>query len=364
MFLQIVYILIGVLIIGVTLLSAIRTFVSPRAEADRLTEFIFAFFKAIFQTAARLFPSYRQKDRIMAFFAPVVLLTFPPVWLLLITVGFSFIYYALGISNWSQAFTLSGSSLLTLGFAKSEYHFPVLEFAQATLGPLLIALLISYLPTMYAAYQAREKAVNQLIVRAGSPPSPIQMLMRFHRLNRLDNLSSFWEQWETWFVELEQSHTSFSALVYFRSLQPEHSWVNSAAAILDAASLRLALLDLPGDLEPHPLPDGSETPSDAQAAIAIRAGFIALRRIADLFDLTYNPAPTFPQDPISITREQFDQAVSNLKQQEVPLRQDLEKAWLDFAGWRVNYDSVLGALLVLTMAPPASWMGSNDIPND
>ena len=98
---------------------------------------------------------------------------------------------------------------------------------------------------MYAAYISREKAVNLLTVRAGSPPSAVQMLLRFHRLDRLGRLSSFWEQWENWFVELEQSHTSFSALVYFRSLQPEHSWVNSAAAILDAASLRLALLDLP-----------------------------------------------------------------------------------------------------------------------
>ncbi|MEN8241554.1 MAG: hypothetical protein ABFS17_06515 [Chloroflexota bacterium] len=361
--LNIVYILIGVFITGLTLLSATRTFVSPRAESDKLTEFIFRFFRMVFQTAARLFPKYRQKDRIMAFYAPVVLLSLPPVWLLLISIGFTFIYYGLGISNWSQAFILSGSSLLTLGFAKSEYLFPVLEFTQATLGPLLIALLISYLPTMYAAYQYREKAVNLLTVRAGSPPSPLQMLMRFHRLNQLDHLSTFWEQWENWFVELEHSHTSFSALVYFRSLQPEHSWVNSAAAILDAAALRLAVLDLSSDLRPHRLPDGSETPSDPQAAITIRAGFIALRRIADLFKVEYNADPNFPADPISITRAQFDLAISSLQDQGIPLQGDLEKAWQDFAGWRVNYDSVLEALLNLTMAPPSSWVGFNDLPN-
>jgi hypothetical protein len=249
--------------------------------------------------------------------------------------------------------------LLTLGFAKSEYLFPILEFTQAVMGPLLIALLISYLPTMYAAYQAREKTVNQLTVRAGSPPSPVQLLRRFHRLNRLDELSPFWDQWETWFVELEQSHTSFSVLVYFRSLQPEHSWVNSAAAVMDAAALRLALLDLPDNLEPQLLPDGTETPSDARAAIAIRAGFIALRRIADLFKVDYNADPRFPHDPISITREQFDQAAGYLHQQGIPLHKDMEKAWQDFAGWRVNYDSVLQALRDLTMAPPSSWLGDS-----
>jgi hypothetical protein len=37
----------------------------------------------------------------------------------------------------------------------------------------------------------------------------------------------------------------------------------------------------------------------------------------------------------------------------VPLKADLEQAWRDFAGWRVNYDRVLLALAALTMAPHA-----------
>ena len=39
----------------------------------------------------------------------------------------------------------------------------------------------------------------------------------------------------------------------------------------------------------------------------------------------------------------------------VPLKADLEQAWRDFAGWRVNYDRVLLALAALTMAPHAPW---------
>jgi hypothetical protein len=247
--------------------------------------------------------------------------------------------------------------LLTLGFAKSEFQYPVLEFIQATLGPLLIALLISYLPTMYSAFQSREKMINLLTIRAGSPPSPVQMLMRLHRLNRLNEITEIWEQWETWFVELEESHTSLSALVFFRSPQAENSWVNAAGAIMDAAALRLALLDLPGDEKPIPLPDGSEIPSDAQAAITIRAGFIALRRIADFFNVRYNPNPHFPEDPISITRDEFNQVIKMFEQQGIHVRNDLEKAWSDFAGWRVNYDPVLEALKTLTMAPPSTWLG-------
>ena len=39
----------------------------------------------------------------------------------------------------------------------------------------------------------------------------------------------------------------------------------------------------------------------------------------------------------------------------VPLKDDRDRTWQDFAGWRVNYDVVLLALAGLTMAPPAPW---------
>jgi hypothetical protein len=283
----------------------------------------------------------------------------PPTWLALLTVSFTFIYYAVGVEDLAEAFAISGSSLLTLGFARSAVQFPILEFTQAVLGPLLIALLIAYLPTMYAAFQNRERQVNQLTVRADSPPSPVSMLLRFQRLNRIHDLSALWAEWENWFVDVEESHTSLAALVFFRSPQPDHSWVNAAGCLLDAAALRLALFDLPGDVANSPIPGGGTVPSDASAAIAIRAGFIALRRIADFFTVAYNPNPHFPDDPISVSREDFDRACELFIQAGIPLREDREQAWRDFAGWRVNYDPVLNALKVLTMAPPSDWLGGN-----
>ena len=37
------------------------------------------------------------------------------------------------------------------------------------------------------------------------------------------------------------------------------------------------------------------------------------------------------------------------------MKADLDRAWRDFAGWRVNYDRVLLAMAALTMAPDAPW---------
>jgi hypothetical protein len=152
-------------------------------------------------------------------------------------------------------------------------------------------------------------------------------------------LGILWTSWEAWFVDIEESHTSLAALSFFRSPQPHRSWVTAAGAVLDAASLVLSAVDIP---------------RDTQADLCIRAGYLALRYIASFFRISYNPDPA-PTDPISITKKEFDAACDELAEVGVPLKPDREQAWRDFAGWRVNYDTVLLALAELTMAPPAPW---------
>jgi hypothetical protein len=85
------------------------------------------------------------------------------------------------------------------------------------IGLILVALLISYLPTIYSAFAHRENLVNKLEVRAGSPPSALEMLLRFQRIHGLDRLTEQWVAWETWFSEIEESHISLPALVFYRS---------------------------------------------------------------------------------------------------------------------------------------------------
>jgi hypothetical protein len=91
------------------------------------------------------------------------------------------------------------------------------------------------------------------------------------------------------------------------------------------------------------------------ARLCLRAGYLALRRIADMFDIVYIETPSFPEDPISISREEFDAACATLAEAGVPMREDMDQAWLDFGGWRVNYDLPLLALAALVQAPYAPW---------
>ena len=324
-----------------TVYSAIQTFVLPRAANDIVIYVVFRGLRRVFDLRLKKARSFEQRDRIMALYAPIGLLLLPPAYLILIFISFALMYWAVGhVDSFVQALKVSGSSLLTLGYqAPGGLSDGLLMFTEAALGLILVAVLIAYLPTMYSAFQRREQAVTMLEVRAGSPPSAIEMILRYQRIHGLDRLTDLWIEWERWFADLEESHTSLAALVFFRSPQPDHAWVTAAGAVLDAAALIRSTVDVP---------------ADAQADLCIRAGYLALRRIADYFRVPYNAQPQ-ADDPISISRAEFDAAYDELHKGGVSLKADRDRAWHDFAGWRVNYDTVLLALAAITMAPYAPW---------
>jgi hypothetical protein len=328
----------GVMVWG-TLASVIKTLILPRSAPDFLSRTVFVAMRSVFYFRLRWARSYAEQDDILSFFAPVSLLMLLPIWYTAVLIAYGLAYWALG-SPWNEALHISGSSVFTLGYTgTNDLPRAALTFSEAALGLLLVALLIAYLPTMYAAFSRREAAVNLLEVRAGNPPAAAEMLKRYHRLHGLDQLHDIWHTWEAWFADVEESHTSLPALVFFRSPRPEHSWVTASGAVLDTAALTLAVVDVP---------------HDPQADLCLRAGYLALRRIADFFEIPYDPAPQ-PSDPISVTRAEFDAVYADLAEHGLPLRPDREQAWRDFLGWRVNYDGVLLRLAGLTLAPRAPW---------
>ncbi len=340
--------IIGALLVVLTLVSAVQTFVLPRGTRDLLTHFAFSFTWLFFLPAIRLSRSYGQRDRIMAFFAPFALLLLPATWLSLLLFAYMLMYWAAGVHPLSEAFILSGSSLFTLGFARAESTFVLtLVFTEAALGLSMVALLIAYLPTMYSAFQRREEAVNLLEVRAGSPASAVEWIQRAYRINWLETMGQQFGTWEIWFADLEESHTSLSPLVFFRSPQADRSWITASGAVLDTAAMMLAVVDVRFE--------------DVEARLCLRAGFLALRRISDVFGIQYNADAVYPDENISITREEFFRACAELVKSGVPLKPDLDQGWLDYAGWRVNYDRPLLALSALVRAPYAPWSSDRSI---
>lgn len=343
--LNVVVFLVGALAVSATVASAVRTVVLPRGIPAKLSSFVFVNVRRIFNLRLRRSASYEDRDRVMASFAPLSLLLLAVTWLAIVLSGYTAMFWALGAHPVREAVTVSGSSLFTLGFDRPpDLPKVAMTFTEATLGLSLAALLITYLPSLYAAFSRRESMVTLLEIRAGSPPSGVEMIERYYLIHSFRELDDAWPTWESWFVELEETHTSLPSIVFFRSPQPDHSWVTAAGAVLDAAALFRSCV-------PEHQP---------RADLCLRSGYLALRRIADFFGIPYDPDPS-PDDPVTVARDEFDAAYDRLGDAGVSLVEDREQAWKDFKGWRVNYDTVLVTLAALVMAPYAPWSSDRSV---
>jgi hypothetical protein len=337
-----VFDLLGLAIVAVTLVSVVRSTILPRGVRSRIAAWVFQTTRVVFRLRTGRSPTYERRDKVMAMYGPITLLGLLTTWYVLLFLGFASLYLGVATNDVGRAIRLSGSGMFTLGTTSDPRVIPSLtSYVQAGLGLLVLTLLITYLPTLYTIFSERESSVAALQVRAGSPPTAWNLLIRYYRIGSMDRMSELWQTWEGWFAALEESHVSFPALPYFRSPQPDQSWVTAGGTVLDTASLWVSTV---------------VHPNDPDAQLCIRAGYIALRRIAAFFRVPFDPDPQ-PDDPITIARSEYDEACRWMEQAGVPLVADREASWRAFKGWRVNYDTVLLNLARLVEAPTAPWTG-------
>src|SRR5207247_3725139 len=117
-------------------------------------------------------------------------------------------------------------------------------FAEGVGCPGLLAIANTDLSAFPACCAEGVDAVVDLENKAVSAASGVEMIERYWILGRVDRLEEVWRDWEAWFVQVEESHSSFPALVFFRSPQPDHCWVTAAGAVLDAGSLISSTVDV------------------------------------------------------------------------------------------------------------------------
>jgi hypothetical protein len=329
----------GVCLQIVVLDAAIRTFLLPRVATVRLSRYTSrGIAKAFRMITSR--KSYVTKDEILAIYPSIVLLSYQVVWLALSLVAFGGIYIASGVKTFAHAFALSGSSIIGAGIvADRNGSLLAPQYVEAGLGLVLLALLIAFIPTLYQSFQRREYAVSRLTVRAGIPATPWGVLEIAASVDSYQRLDELWREWEAWFIDVGETHTTLVILNYYRSPNPDQTWIGSAASVLDAAALFQAAVAA----DPSPT-----------AGLCIRAGWLSLRRIADYFKVPY-PTDLHKKIPISISREEFEIVLDRLARVGVPILADRDVAWRDFVGWRVNYDAMIEAFYGLFTCPRTDW---------
>ena len=270
------------------------------------------------------------RELLLALFGPLVLVGLVALWAATTVVGFALLSWGAGVplsgpaasDSFPTALYLSGVTFFTLGngdVAPASGLGRVLAVVEASLGLGFLALIIAYLPTIYAAASQREPIINLLDARAGSPPTAGAFLSQLGE--DTDALERSLQQWEEWAAQILESHLSYPILAFFRSQHDRQSWLMTAIFFLDVSSLvivglgsrnaartrqarltfaiaRHVLVDLCQPLEApprHPSPDRLP-PEDLAALRALLAasgqpltpGDAANRRLADLRDL-YEP---------------------------------------------------------------------------
>ena len=328
----------GIVIIIVSTGIAIRTFMVPAGAPPLINRVLFRFTQALFAAVIRPIRSEMRRQSVLSLFAPVSLLVVLMVLLGMIGVGYMLALYGAGIKPMIRAFLFSGSALSTLGFESPGNNFwvIVLSAVEALTVVIIVALLIGYLPTIYSSYQQREQAVNNLDELTGAQPDGIKVVDAYGNIFGPTRLGELWQTWIGWFADLATSGSTLSGELYLRSSRWDRSWISAAGAMLDAAALVESSLDLS---------------TDPAAERLVRLGSRALRRVLEPLSLRCPEEPKWPETPINITKQEFEEAYDHLQKSGLPMKPDKSAAWTTFVQHRVQYECPLMTLVRLKKPP-------------
>lgn len=333
--------------------SVIGTLIVPRLVGSWLTRWVDRVVPGAYRLATSGISDYRRRDRVLATQAAAILLTQLVAWLAIVFLGFTLLLWPFARAGITSAFSDAGSSLFTLGYAEPSGSWPAaLVFIAAATGMIIVALQIGYLPTLYAAFNRRETEVALLNARSGVPNWGPELLARTHYAlgsgtSTVDTLPDLYSRWERWAADVAESHTTYLPLVRFRSPRPLSSWVIALLAVLDSAALYLALS--PGAAPTVP------------ARLCLRGGFECLTRVARAMGCDV-PETADPAAGISVTYDEFLEAVERMRKVDFIIERDPADAWPDFVGWRVNYEKAAYAIAAAIDAAPALWSGPRRYP--
>lgn len=188
-------------------------------------------------------------------FAAFLLLSAFVSWVALVNLGFGLIVHALradfrpAIESFPEALFQTGSAMMTLGLSgRHAEGWARLAVVLAGLSGLqVVTLALTYILQIQTALQQRDAAVIMLSSRAGAPPSGLAVLTVMAELGLQPELADFFLDWERWAAQLLYSHAAHPVLGYFRSPDQDNDWLDSLAAVLDAAALMLSLVEDDGN---------------------------------------------------------------------------------------------------------------------
>jgi hypothetical protein len=284
----------------------------------------------------------RSYDRVFGLFAPAMTVILLAAWILGLIVGYGLILFALRDElqpvppDLGSALYFAASSVLTLGYGDivavgMPARFAVVTAAVGGLGT--VALVVTFLFSLYGSYQRREIQVVALQAAAGGPPSAVTLLETYAQLELVDRLPDLFRDWQHWAVEVLDSNVEYPLLNFFRSSHDNLSWISALGTVLDAASLVLTTVcDVPR----------------GEAKLAKRDG---AHLVEDIYNAGFRSG-----SPGRLARSDFDAACARLEEAGNVL-EARDIAWPKVEAARATYAERLEAMATYLAMPSTSWLG-------
>ncbi|MEP6638537.1 MAG: potassium channel family protein [Chloroflexota bacterium] len=285
----------------------------------------------------------RSYDRVLGLFAPAMTLVLLAAWLVTLIFGYGLILYALRDqlrpmpSELGSTLYYAATSVLTLGFGDFvAVGAParIVSITAAVSGLGAVALVVTFLFSLYGSYQRREIRVVSLQAAAGAPPSAIALLETYAQLDLRERLPDLFLDWERWAVEVLDSHIAYPLLGFFRSSHDNLSWISALGTMLDASSLVLTTI--------------CEVPR-GEAKLLKRVG---THLVEDIYNLGFRGG-----EPVTLDRAAFDAACDRLEEAGYRL-EPRNLAWPAFEAARSTYAARLEGMAWYWATPATSWLGT------
>lgn len=338
------FLITGATLLGITLWDIFQTIVVPRPSPGRLRLARYVVVPA--WRAWRAIGMRRKtgdgRDSFLGLFAPAVAILLFALWLAMIVLADALMLWALRSEvhptpgNLFDALYFAGTSVLTLGFGEivaDGVLSRLIVLVAAATGLGVVALVITFIFSLFASYQRREVMVVTLSARAKAPPSAVTLLETYARLDMRGQLPRLFRDWEVWSAEVLDSHVAYPLLGYFRSSHDNISWISALGAVLDAAALVVTTI--------RGVPTG-------QAEMLLRVGAHLVEDISNSIGQ--------PGDGSAVDREGFAAVHERLSKADFDL-EPVDHAWRAFKRVRGTYAGRLEALADYWATPAPSWGG-------
>jgi hypothetical protein len=192
--------------------------------------------------ARRLPDESNPRERLLSVFGSLVIIELLLAWAFLQVFGFGLIWWGLGdiptIGGLADAWYFSGVVFFTVGFGEIvpvEVIPRAGAILEAFFGVVTVALVIGYLPSLYAAYSDRERTLMMLDAGGSDRITPTMLVKAWAPDADPKKIDAEFQRWETWAAGILETHSTVPLLGLFRSHDRRQNWVTALGLLSDAA---------------------------------------------------------------------------------------------------------------------------------